>query len=346
MRICHINLAKGFSGGEQQTLNLIRELHARGIEQRLVCYPGGLLASRVAALGVPCVPVRHFIRGHARANGADLLHAHCGRGVYWAAIEHRLRGTPYLITRRVDNPLHQTITTRWAYHHAATVVCLSRAIARAVTDSVGPVTQAIIPSTYSRFAANTDIAAAIRATYPGKTLIGQVGKLLAHKGHDVTLAAARQLATTHPLLQFLILGDGPRRAELEAAARDLPNVTLLGHQRDIGNYLAALDLFVFPSLSEGLGSSILEAMQAGVPVIGADAGGIPDLIQDGETGLLVPPGDADALTHALLRLLNDSALAARLVSGARAALPRFSPQAMTDAYLALYHQLTSPKPSA
>lgn len=339
MRICHVNLARGFSGGEQQTLNLLLGLAERGVEQRLVCYRGGELASRARAAGIEIRELGHYLRGHRQPEPCDLTHAHCGRSVYWAAIEHRLRATPYVITRRVDNPLHQTFTTRWSYQHAARVVCLSRAIKAVVHQCVGRVKTTLIPDSCSNFSANPTQVAAIRERWPGKLLVGQVGKLLHHKGHDTTLAAARALADSRPQLQFLILGDGPRREELAQQVADLANVSLLGHQSQIGNYIAALDLFLFPSLSEGLGSSILEAMQARVPVIASNAGGIPDLIDDEKNGLLVPAGDGVALAQAIERLLLDDQLRHRLVESAHNRLSAYTPEAIADRYLALYRQL-------
>ena len=194
MRICHVNLARGFSGGEQQTLNLLLALQAQGAQQRLVCYRHGALASRARAAGIEVAEVRHFVRGHWQGSDAELIHAHCGKSVYWAALEHRLRGTPYIITRRVDNPLNRRFTTHWAYRHAAMVVCLSRAIEQVVHACVPAANTIRIPDSYSAFTAQAPAVAAIRQQWPGQVLVGQVGKLLAHKGHDVTLAAAASLA--------------------------------------------------------------------------------------------------------------------------------------------------------
>lgn len=342
MRVCHINLTKGFSGGEQQTLNLIGELAKRDLEQVLVCREGGELERRALAKGLACHPISHFALGHLHGLKADLLHGHCGKSVYWAALEHQFRGTPYLVTRRVDNPLKQGFATRWAYGGASRVVCLSRAIEASVQACVGPVLTEIIPSSYSGFQTDPAEVATLRQTWSGKFLVGQVGNLLGHKGHDVTLEAARNLKETHPHIHFLILGDGPRRAELERAALELPNVTLLGHRKDIGNYLAVLDLFVFPSLSEGLGSSILEAMQTGVPVIASEAGGIPDLIETGRTGILVPPGNATALTQAIQSLEAAPAIRKALADKASRRLVRFSPETVADRYLAVYSEAIQP----
>jgi len=342
MRICHINLAKEFSGGEQQTLNLFGELSRRGIQQVLVCQKGGELERRAQEKGLPCRPVTHFAFGHLWPPGADLLHCHCGKSVYWAALEHLLRGTPYLITRRVDNPLKRNWATRWTYRSSARVVCLSRAIEASVQVSVGPMQTKIIPSSYSSFQIDPAEVAALRETWSGRFLVGQVGNLLGHKGHDLTLEAARRLAGTHPQIQFLMLGDGPRRRELEKAASALPNVTLLGHRKDIGNYLAVLDLFVFPSFTEGLGSSILEAMQAQVPVIASEAGGIPDLIDQEHTGILFPCGDAAALTSAISRLEGDPTLRTALTREATRQLGKFSPESVAERYLANYTDLIHP----
>lgn len=339
MRICHVNLARGFSGGEQQTLNLLLALQAQGVKQRLVCYRHGALTSRARAAGIEVTEVRHFVRGHGQGSNSELIHAHCGKSVYWAALEHRLRGTPYIITRRVLRPLNNLATTRWAYQHAAAVVCLSRAIVAQISGQFSGLRTRIIADSSSGFNADPQQVAAIRARWPGKVLIGQTDRLVAIKQHDTTLAAARLLAGSQPQLQFLLLGDGPRRHELAQAAATLANVSLLGHQVDVGSYLAAFDLFLFPSAGDGMGSSILEAMQAGVAVIASDAGGIPDLIDDGDNGLLVPAGDAAALATAIERLLADDNLRQRLITAARERLPAFAPEAIATAYLQLYREL-------
>ncbi|WKE65812.1 glycosyltransferase family 4 protein [Gallaecimonas kandeliae] len=336
MHICHINLAKGFSGGERQTLNLIQSLAGQGVRQSLVAQPHGPLAREVAKLGIPIKGVRHFLKGHSQGGAWDLLHCHDGKAVYWAFIEHLLRRTPYVITRRVDNPLSAGALTRNAYQKAAAVVCLSRAIEAVVKSTVPQAQTCRIPDSCSDFTADPATVSDIRSRYPGKVLIGQVGRLLHHKGYQVSIEAARQLQATHPDWQFLFLGEGPEKETLEAQAQDLPNVAFLGHQSDIGNWLAALDLLIFPSLTEGMGSTILEAMQQKVPVIGSNAGGIPDIIEDGENGILVPPGDAKALAIAMEALLGDQAQCQRLVSHARKTLARFSPQAIKQAYLDLY----------
>jgi glycosyltransferase involved in cell wall biosynthesis len=336
MRICHVNLAGGFSGGERQTVNLIRELAGRQHQQTLVARPGSRLFDELAGLpGLEFRSCKHFLLGHT-AGAWDLIHCHDGKAVYWAYLERRLRKTPYLITRRVDNPLGKGRFTRAAYTAASRVVCLSNAIARSVLARVASATIAVIPSSFSGFEAVPADVSAIRQRFAGKRLVGQVGRLLEHKGYQVTIAAAQQLAANYPDVMFVFLGEGPDEDWLKQQAGNACNVCFVGHQNNVGSWLAALEVFVFPSLHEGLGSTVLDAMQHGVPVIGARAGGIPDLIAQGETGLLVAPGDASDLARAIAGLL-DSQLSREVLSdNATAQLEAFSPSTIAGRYQNLY----------
>lgn len=339
MHICHVNLARGFSGGERQTLNLVTHLAGQGIEQTLVVRPGNPLIEAVAEQPITVSTCPHFLLGHGRSGRWDLVHCHDGKGVYWGLIEHLLRQTPYVNTRRVDNPVSQRFLARQAYTRASRVACLSSAIEQVVLESAPTAKTVIIPSSFSGFDADTDQVQRIREQFAGRVLIGQVGRFLHHKGHAVTLQAARRLAEAYPEALILFLGEGPEEEVLREQAHDLDNVIFAGFQKDIGNWLAALDLLVFPSLKEGLGSTILEAMQHGVPVIGARAGGIPDIVRHNDNGLLVEPGDASALADAMLALLRDESLRARLVAGATKELSRFSPESTANAYMKLYREI-------
>lgn len=339
MHICHVNLARGFSGGERQTLNLMTLLASQGVEQTLIARSGKPLSEKVAGMPVAVREYGHFVQGHRAGGNWDLVHCHDGKGVYWGLIEHLLRKTPYLITRRVDNPLGSGSVTRKAYRRASRVVCLSSEIERVVRQTVPAAQTAIIPSSFSGFSADTVEVQRIRDQFAGRRLVGQVGRFLHHKGHAVTLAAAPRLAEACPDAVIALLGEGPEEERLRQQAGGLQNVVFAGFQQDIGNWLAALDLLVFPSLSEGLGSTILEAMQHKVPVVASRAGGIPDLIDDGSNGLLVPPGNPEALAEAMISVLNDGQLKERLVAAGVETLPRFSPERNARDYLALYKHI-------
>ena len=197
-----------------------------------------------------------------------------------------------------------------------------------------------IPSSCYHLDHDDKAAAAIREKYHGRFLVAQVGALVdRHKGQRVLLEAARILRDRCPDMLFLFLGSGADESVLLEESRGLDNVIWLGFQKNVGDYLAAVDVMAYPSRIEGLGSAILDAMDFGVPVIAARVGGIPDIIRSGSNGILFESGDAAALAEGLERLRNDSALRESLAGQARADLSAFSPEAMAGSYLALYRDI-------
>jgi glycosyltransferase involved in cell wall biosynthesis len=173
----------------------------------------------------------------------------------------------------------------------------------------------------------------------GRPIVLTVARLDEQKGHSYLLEAAAQV----PEAQFVLAGDGPLRASLEAQARALgveERVKFLGYRSDIANLLADCDVFVLPSLYEGLPLSILEAMSAGKPVIATHIGGTDEVVIAGETGLLVPPADSVALATAIRAVLTDRPLAQRLASAGRARVEQeFSAAKMVQQVIAVYEEL-------
>jgi glycosyltransferase involved in cell wall biosynthesis len=147
-----------------------------------------------------------------------------------------------------------------------------------------------------------------------------VGRLTTQKGVDTFLDAARTVHQVRPNALFVIVGDGPDRSDLEARAiaGELDGtVRFLGYRDDIPRVLAASDIIVMPSRAEGLPHLLLEALAVGRPVVASHVGGIPDVVHDGETGLLVPPAAPDRVADGVLRLLADPDLADRLARAGR-----------------------------
>ncbi len=141
---------------------------------------------------------------------------------------------------------------------------------------------------------------------PDAIVVGSVGWLTAVKGHRFLIEAIARLKPSHPRLHLLIVGSGGLREEYEALARKLgvgEAVQLLGEREDVPDCLAAMDLFVLPSLNEGMGRALVEAMAAGRPVVATRVGGVPAVVEHRRTGLLVPPGDSAALAAAIDELL-------------------------------------------
>ena len=183
-------------------------------------------------------------------------------------------------------------------------------------------------------------AARARFGVGGELAIGIVAAHETRKGHDVLLHALARLRRDGIAMCCLVCGDGSRRAQLESLAQGLgiaDAVRFLGEQRQVADVLAALDVFVLPSRHEGLGVAILEAMAMALPVVASDVGGIPEIVDAGRTGVLVPPEDAAALASAIAALDRDRALAYQMGAAGRArVLAEFSMEVMADRYERLY----------
>ena len=341
MRICHVNLASGFSGGERQTLQLIKQQVREGYDLTVVANPKSPFVEEIKKLPCKLVLTSHFTKQHTKAvtHDCDVVHVHEGRAIYWALIQHLLYKSPYVITRRIDNPLKNKWLSNLAYSKAAALIGLSNEIVKQLKLRHPKSDIHKIPSSPVSYPINKQTVTDIRQQYTNKFLVVHGANMLKHKGFDVTIEAARQLTSINPVVQIVLLGDGPERANLEQQASGLTNVTFAGKQSNMGDWFSAADLLVHPSYSEGLGSVILEAMGAGLPVIGADAGGIPDIIDDGQSGLLIQPGDAKALAEKISSLANNQELRNNLIHGGTEKLRQFDISYTSGLYLDIYRSV-------
>lgn len=274
----------------------------------------------------------------ARAcRGCALVQVHDGRSVHAAALARRLFGVPYVITRRVDNPIRNNVVTRHAYRRALAVVVLSRAIERQVHALDADIDCTFIPDATSGYPMHERNVARLREQYKDCYVVGHIGALdHAHKGQRDLLAVAKETARTHPNVRYVLLGRGVDEAEFREAADALPNVEMVGHVDNVGDYLTLFDVFAFPSLHEGMGSTLLDAMEYGLPIVATRVGGIPDFVRHGENGVLVEPSNPDQLRFAILSMHDDPQRAAGLAAAGRQTAAEYSSQRMVERYLEVY----------
>lgn len=336
--IAHVNLARGFRGGERQTELLVRELGRRGVAQRLVARSAEPLIVRLAdEPGLDRRPVRGIVSAARALRGAALAHAHEGRCVQATALARWFSGVPYVITRRVVRPLGNNPVTRRIYTSASALVGISTSIATALADYTPGSQPRVIPSAVTPVIPDGQTVRALRERFGPGPIVGHVGALIGYqKGQPLLIEAARE----RPRVQFVFVGSGPDEAALRAQSEGLGNVHFAGQVEDVASHLASFDVFAFPSLFEGLGSILLDAMALELPIVASRTGGIPDIIRDGDNGLLVPPDDSDALGAAIDRLLDDTLLQERFAANNRAAIDNYSVARMADRYAALYTELT------
>lgn len=340
--ICHINLSKGYRGGERQTELLVRQLSSRGLEQQLIARSGEPLAERIRGLpGLKVIEAhKPFTRYVAECRGT-IVHAHeahAAKLAYWA---RWAVGSPYVLTRRLGKRPGGNPLTRSVYRRAGKLVGVAQSVATGLADYTGRDDILVINSASSQLRVNDAASRRIRERWSDRFLIVNVAALVVRqKGQDVLLRAARDLQAVGSDIHFLLLGDGRDRGWLEQQASDLSNVTFEGFVDNLGDYLAAADAFVLPSRHEGIGGACLDALQFGLPVIASAVDGVPEVIRHETNGLLVPTGDHQALLDSISRVRNDRVLAAALRDQGRATAAVYAPRRMADQYFAVYQSLS------
>jgi glycosyltransferase involved in cell wall biosynthesis len=302
--------------------------------------------------------------GVVRKTRADLIHAH-----WWlpdgflGALVSGLTGRPLVITTHGTDVLMLSRAgwiaplARWVFGRARVTTCGSEYLLTQLTDRglLKPTRGRVIPMPVNRlfetFADAAGPAARPRARRQGEPFtVLTVARLTAQKDIGTLIEAVALLRERGRAARLIIVGDGPERGVLEGRVASLAlgnDVEFRGEmaQRDLPDIYANCDAFVLPSVHEGLGLVLAEALLCGVPVVATSGGGATDIVADGETGLLAPEGDALALANALERLCEDPALAARLAASGRArARQRFTSDAIAAEFLEVYRSLARSAP--
>ncbi len=345
-------------GGENQAWLLARGLRRRGHRVGFVAPPGSAILARLAGVDVERVAIAlrgavdplaaWRLRRAIRAGGWDVVHAHASHAHTWMALACAGMRRPPLrvVSRRVDFPVSTRGGGAWKYRRGADLfLAISSAVERELLAGGvdGGRIRRVPSGVDAQRAARRRDRASVRRELgldPAEAVVGTVAALAPHKALHHLVDAAAVLAGSRRV-RVLIVGEGTCRPELERriARSGLGDVvTLLGHRDDAVDVLGAFDVFAMPSELEGLCTSILDAQLCGVPVVASAAGGIVDIVRDGETGLLVPPGDAAALAAAITRVLDDRALARRLAERAAASAAAYDWTAMVERTEAAYRE--------
>ena len=278
-----------------------------------------------------------------------VMHSHEFATNVYASFLSWITGVPVVATAHGKNYYGDRWRRRAAYRFAArhsTMVAVSNDLKRFLTESIGippgdicVVHNGIDLHQYSANEANSAMRAEL-GVGSDQRVIGTVGNLFAVKGHTYLLKACKAVASSYPNILVLIAGEGDQLGRLQKEAADLgiaANVRFLGFRDDVPALLHAMDIFVLPSLSEGLPLSILEALALGKPVVATNVGGIPEVVQNGLTGFLVPPRSPEALAEKILLLLRHPVTASDLGRAGRSRVEdAFSIKKMIQEYQCLY----------
>lgn len=341
MIAAHINLAKGFRGGERQTVLLIEYLAKLGVKkQYLVCRNNSPMRELLSATeGLSFIDASHQFAGHFSIANADVVHAHDAKGIHWAWIQKKLKGRPYILTRRIDNPVKNKRFNQITYSQASKRVAISKIIERhLISRNWGEINR--VADAFSYLPSDSKQTETLKAQFNNQFLVGHIAALSDHhKGQRILIAAAERLEKSHPNIQFLFYGKGDDEQALKEESKHLSNVHWQGFVNNVGDVIPMFDLFAFPSRMEGLGSTLLDVMYFNVPIIASNVGGIPDIVEHEKTGLLFKNEDDRALAEAILKLYEDREHGQKLALKAKKDLDKYSPEAMAQAYLSLYEQV-------
>lgn len=351
-------------GAERVAIELACALDRTRFAPHVIVTRGdGPLRSLLDAADVPytllerrrALDLRAWRRAHrliaATASAGGMLHAHKFGSNAWAALLSRTAGVPLVVHEHnfsaEPSRLRSFIDRFWIATRAQRVLCVSDSVADiersngVPADLVEVVPNGVrLDAAWPRDRARTELA-----LDPGAFTIGIVGRLRPEKAHEVLLAAIARLTSNDAprhAIQLCVVGDGPRRAELESLAEALGiavHVSWAGEREDAATLAAAFDAAVICSHWEGLPLAALEAMAAGVPLVASSVGGLPTLLEDG-AGLLAPPGDAAAFADALRVLIDDPERCATIAAAGRARVEeRYSFARMVSRIEGIYDEI-------
>lgn len=358
LRVLHVDSERTWRGGERQVLLLMARQREAGDEPMLAA-PGGsalLQRARVEGFRVHPVPMRgtwdllSVIR-LARLNRMlrpHVVHWHAARAHALGAMASCAAPPPVrILSRRVDFPVRGSLGSRLLYADPADrILAISDGVRDALVRSgVDPGRIRVVPSgiDLAPFEARYD-RAALRAGLglaPDVVLVLQVAALAPHKSQTDLLRAASLLKSRAPSVRIWVAGEGALRDSLERehAALHLGEfVRFLGFREDVPDLLRAADLFCLSSYLEGMGTSILDAMAAGLPVVATRVGGIPEVVEDGRSGLLVPPRSPEALAEALEALAGDAGRRKSMGERAQERAREFSADRTAELTRAVYEE--------
>jgi len=356
LRILHTESSLGWGGQEIRVLTEARGVAARGHDVTLAAPAESRIFQEAPRFGVDAIalPIARKSLGGLyalarllRARHFDVINVHSSTDSWLVALASCLmRRTPPIVrTRHISAPVPRNLATRWLYGEASRrIVTTGERLRLQVIEETGvePGRVVSIPTGIDinvfRPGNSAEARAALGLAVDG-VVIGIVATLRSWKGHRHLLHAFAGLADRN--VRLVVVGDGPQREALEALAKELrieERVLFAGDRPNVVPWLQAFDLFCLPSYAnEGVPQALMQAMSCGLPVITTPVGSIAEIVQDGDTGVLVPPEDPTALRAAITRLLADAPLRARLGTRAREiALQRFGEERMVDRMLDIF----------
>ena len=326
MKVLHVETGQHLYGGAQQVAYLMAGLKEQHVECILCCPNGAAIGKEAGKTGIKVrytkkagdLSLTFFrqLKKIIKEESPDLIHLHSRRGAdILGGIAAKQCKVPAILSRRVDNP-EKHFFVKWKYKLYTHVITISEAIMNVLLSEGVPrekmtcVLSSVDIKKYQQPAPRKEFLKRFQLT-ENSLCIGMAAQMIERKGHATLFKALPDIVGKFPDIQVLIFGQGPLEAELKTLSSELklePHIKFEGFCEDLERWLGNLDILVHPAYKEGLGVALLQAASAGIPIIGGNAGGIPEIVHHEKNGLLFEPGNSDQLKAGLNQLLSNADL--------------------------------------
>jgi L-malate glycosyltransferase len=361
MTILHLSSAKSWRGGEQQIAYLLEELAKQGISQAVFCPEDAPLFDFCKKNNITCTTyckrfsvnplVARQLAQLTFQQDFDLVHLHDSHAHTFGVMAASLFGmkTPMVLHRRVDYPAGNSFLSRWKYNHPQikAIICVSAFVKAVLEKTVRDVSKMQVVHSgvdLNRFTQTSGNILGKEFQVPkDHFIVANVAAITEQKDYHTFVRTAAHLIRQALPIRFFIIGEGKQRAELEryVAEQGLSkHIVFTGFRKDITAIFPDIDLMLFTSRKEGLGTTLLDAQGYGVPIVATNVGGIPEIVEAEKTALLADSGDDKALAEKVKFLLGNNAFRERMVAAARQSVKRFSKEQMAAGVRSVYEQLT------
>lgn len=360
VKVIHLDTEKSWRGGQQQAVYLMKGMLAHGYETCMVCQPDSAMESYCIDNKLPYHTIKFSnefdykagidLARFAKSYKANILQLHTGHAVSWGLwaelFNHRLK---LVATRRVDFSISKNFLSPFKYKskNLDHIVCISENIRQImINDGIPESKMSIIHSgvdthrfdavkPYEDFRVNWNIPV-------DAVIIGTIAAFAGHKDYPNLIKAASLVLEQRSDVCFMAVGEGELLGDMQSLVKSL-NISerfiFTGFQQEVGKFLKSFDIFVLASKMEGLGTSVLDAMSVGLPIICTEAGGIPEMICNGSNGILVPVHESFLLSKAILDLINNPNYRNILGDNALTSVQEFDISNTVSKYIKLYNEL-------
>jgi len=360
--ILHISTPKSWRGGEQQLSYLHEELNTKDINQYILCRKGSEIAIRGKKKGWNIIECKKRtaidpvfakkVKSICDLRNIDIIHTHDSHAHSFAVLSAILYGnkTPIVVSRRVDFAIKQTLFSKLKYNHknVKRILCVSNAIKTLTLPDIK--NKNIVKTVHSgintdRFPFQKRDSNKLRAEFNisnSVKIIGNIAAISPHKDYFTFVNTVKKLVSMRVNAKFIIIGTGPLEEEIKeytSKQKMEEHIIFTGFRADIPEILPELDIFLITSETEGLGTSVIDAFACKVPVVGTQAGGIPELVKHEKSGLLAPVKDAEELAFQVNRILKNEIDLEAMIESQQEILKSFTKTATAEKTLKEYLSL-------